>query len=110
MVVAAAQQYDSSDNRPYRMMSEENTGFLRISLEEMRRNMIQNVNYSPTKLPVNILTGLSDKVIKNIVSNAYYFLDPADIYGEYVLQKLIVWGSYKTFFKRGRFLTCISIL
>ena len=46
--------------------------FLRLSLEEMRRKMIQDVNYSPTMLSVNILTGLSDKIIKNIVSNAHY--------------------------------------
>ena len=70
MVVAAAQQYDSWNNRPYRVMSKD---FLPLSLEEMRRKMIQNVNYSPTMLPVNILTRLSDKLIKNIVSKAHYF-------------------------------------
>lgn len=46
--------------------------------------MVQKENYSSTMLPVNILTGLSDAVISNIVRNAHYFYDPADLYGEYV--------------------------
>lgn len=41
-------------------------------------------------LPVNILTGLSDAVISNIVSNAHYFYDPADLYGEYVNESLAI--------------------
>lgn len=84
ILIAAAEQSDSADNRPYRIMSQEDRDILRTLVEEMRRAMIRNENYSPTMLPMNILTGLSDTVITNIVGNAHYFFDPADIYDEYV--------------------------
>lgn len=82
IMLAAAEEYDGNDGRPYRAMSPENRGNLRTSLEKLRMAMVQKENYSPTMLPVNILTGLSDAVISNTVSNAHYFYDPADIYGE----------------------------
>lgn len=84
IMLAAAEEYDGDDSRPYRAMSPENRGILRTSLEKLRMAMVQKENYSPTMLPVNILTGLSDAVISNIVSNAHYFYDPADLFGEYV--------------------------
>uniref|UniRef100_K1QLX0 Uncharacterized protein n=1 Tax=Magallana gigas TaxID=29159 RepID=K1QLX0_MAGGI len=82
--LAAAEEYDSDGSRPYRAMSPEDREILRTSLEKLRMAMVQKENYSPTMLPVNILTGLRDAVISNIVSNAHYFYDPADLYGKYV--------------------------
>uniref|UniRef100_A0A8W8ISZ1 Reverse transcriptase domain-containing protein n=1 Tax=Magallana gigas TaxID=29159 RepID=A0A8W8ISZ1_MAGGI len=64
-------------------MSPEDREILRTSLEKLRMAMVQKENYSPTMLPVNILTGLSDAVISNIVSNAHYFNDPADLYAKF---------------------------
>ncbi|XP_061186069.1 ATP-dependent DNA helicase RecQ-like [Saccostrea echinata] len=85
IVMAAAGQYD--DNKSYRTITDEKRETLTVSLHEMRKSLLQSECYEPTILPAEILTGLSDTVIKNIVSNAHYMFDIDDIYGEYVYDK-----------------------
>jgi len=46
--------------------------------------MAEDLHVAPSMLTCDILTGLSDKVISDIESNAHYLLGANDLYAEYI--------------------------
>lgn len=75
---------NNGDIKAHREIDNEKRATIKQSIEQLRENMLQTESLSPTLLTKEILTGLSEQMIENIVNNCHYFFDSDDIYGEYV--------------------------
>jgi superfamily II DNA helicase RecQ len=69
-----------SENRTFRNITHTQRLSIQQKIEELRRKMISDLNINTS---IGLLTGLSEKVIEDIVSNVHYIFAIEDILTEY---------------------------
>ncbi|XP_062567361.1 uncharacterized protein LOC134229631 [Saccostrea cucullata] len=73
-----------SENRTFRTVTHTQRLSIKRKIEELRRKMVSDLNINTSILNIGLLTGLSEKVIEDIVSNVHYIFAIEDILTEYV--------------------------
>lgn len=78
-----------SEGRSFRNVTQTQRLSIKRKLEELRHNVTKDLHISTCILNVGLLTGLSDNIIGDIVSNVEYIFEIEDIATEYVYDETL---------------------